>query len=78
MFNRLIKLPKNSSFFLFGARGTGKTFLLKEHFKPPKAAYFDLLSPEVNETFSLRPQALLEQLAVRGEDTEWIISGKSQ
>lgn len=78
MFNRLIKLQKNSSFFLFGARRTGKTFLLKEHFKPPKAAYFDLLSPEVNETFSLRPQALLEQLAVLGNETEWIVIDEIQ
>lgn len=78
MFNRLFKFPKNNSFFLFGARGTGKTFLLKDHFKPPKAAYFDLLSPEQNETYSLRPQALVEQLAALGSETEWIVIDEIQ
>lgn len=29
MYNRLISLPKNNSFFLFGQRGTGKSTLLK-------------------------------------------------
>ena len=33
MFNRLIKFPKKSSFFLFGPRGSGKTSLLKSAFK---------------------------------------------
>lgn len=78
MFNRLFKFPKNNSFFLFGARGTGKTFLLKDHFKPPKAAYFDLLSPEQNETYSLRPQALVEQLAALGNETDWIVIDEIQ
>lgn len=78
MFNRPIKLSKNNSFFLFGARGTGKTFLLKEHFKAPHSLYIDLLTPEQNETYSLRPQALLEQLAALGNETEWIVIDEIQ
>ncbi len=78
MFNRLLNFSKNSSLFLFGARGTGKTFLLKEHFKPPHAVYFDLLSPEQNEIFSLRPQTLIEQLATLGSETEWIVIDEIQ
>ncbi len=78
MFNRLLNFSKNNSLFLFGARGTGKTFLLKEHFKPPHAAYFDLLSPEQNETYSLRPQTLIEQLAALGNETEWIVIDEIQ
>jgi len=34
MLQRLLKLPKNHSFFLFGARGTGKSTLLYDIFKP--------------------------------------------
>ncbi len=78
MFNRLIKFPKNNSFFLFGARGTGKTFLLKEHFKFSNALYIDLLTPDQNETYSLRPQTLVEQLAALGRETQWIIIDEIQ
>lgn len=78
MFNRSIKLSKNNSFFLFGARGTGKTFLLKEDFKSPQALYIDLLTPEQNETYSLRPQALVEQLAALESETEWIVIDEIQ
>ncbi len=39
--NRIIKIPKNKSLFLFGVRGSGKTKLLKRLF--PSALYIDLL-----------------------------------
>lgn len=78
MFNRLIKLPKNNSFFLFGARGTGKTFLLGEHYKAASAFHIDLLDPEANQTYSLRPRTLVEQLAALGKETEWIIIDEIQ
>ena len=47
MVNRLIKLPKSGSFFIFGARGTGKTTLLKS--KYPEALYFNLLLNQVSQ-----------------------------
>lgn len=78
MFNRLIDLPKNNSFFLFGARGTGKTYLLKERFKERPALYIDLLDPDQNETFNLRPRTLGEQLAALTAGTEWVIIDEIQ
>ncbi len=78
MFNRTIRLPKNNSFFLFGARGTGKTHLLKERFKETPALYIDLLDPEQNYTFNLRPRTLVEQLAALTSDTEWVIIDEIQ
>jgi len=63
---------------LFGARGTGKTFLLKEHFQPLPALYIDLLDPDHNETYSLRPQTLAQQLAALGDETEWIVIDEIQ
>ena len=78
MFNRLIELPKNNSFFLFGARGTGKTYLLKERFKERPALYIDLLDPDQNETFNLRPRTLAEQLAALTAGTEWVIIDEIQ
>ena len=78
MFSRIIKFSKNNSFLLFGARGTGKTFLLKEHFKSPAALYVDLLDPDQNEIYSLRPQTLAQQLAALGDETEWIVIDEIQ
>lgn len=78
MFNRLIKLQENNSFFLFGARGTGKTMLLKERFKAPRALYLDLLDPQQDEMYSLRPRTLLEQLAALPHETEWIVIDEIQ
>ena len=78
MFNRLIKFPQNSSFFLFGARSTGKTHLLKQRFKLSDSLYIDLLDPEANETYSLRPKTLVEQLAALPEKIEWVIIDEIQ
>jgi len=43
MIQRSIKIPKSNSFFLFGARGTGKTTLLQQRFTPEDALFIDLL-----------------------------------
>jgi uncharacterized protein len=47
MVNRLVEFGRNSSFFLFGARGTGKTHLLKERFNHKSNWFIDLLQPEL-------------------------------
>lgn len=78
MFNRLLRFSPNSSFFLFGARGTGKTYLLKQRFRPSESLYIDLLDPDEIDTYSLRPRTLVEQLAALPETTEWIIIDEIQ
>lgn len=78
MFNRIIRFPPKNSFLLFGARGTGKTLLLKERFKSAAALYIDLLDPDLNQTYSLRPRTLLEQLAALPKKTAWIIIDEIQ
>lgn len=44
--------------FLFGARQTGKSTLLKERFNG--AIYYDLLNPAVRKAFKRNPNALKE------------------
>ena len=44
MYQRSINLSKSNSFFLFGARGTGKTKLLTSFLPASEALYIDLLS----------------------------------
>ncbi|MBI4268421.1 ATP-binding protein [Candidatus Uhrbacteria bacterium] len=56
MYTRLLKPPKDRSFFLFGPRGTGKTTWLKNAF--PDALYFDLLDSETYNDLLAQPNRL--------------------
>ncbi len=78
MFNRIIRLPQNSSFFLFGPRGSGKTHLLKERFRTPSVFYVDLLDPETFQTLSLRPKVLIEQLRALAPGVQWVVIDEIQ
>lgn len=60
MFKRTLALPTpgSESFFLWGARQSGKTTLLKETY--PNALWFDLLQSELFRQLLERPEALRE------------------
>lgn len=58
MLKRLLQLPKKQSFFLFGARGTGKSTLLAEQFSPETSFWIDLLDPEQEDRFARHPKEL--------------------
>lgn len=76
---RSCKLPKAHSFFLFGARGTGKSTLIRNLF--PQALVIDLLIPEVEDQLSRSPSFLLEQLhqLQRSDPTQqWIFIDEVQ
>lgn len=53
---RMINLPNNKHFFLFGPRQTGKSTLLKNQFHPGSAVYYDLLKSDVYRTLLARPE----------------------
>jgi len=76
MYNRIVKLPleKQSSIFLFGPRGTGKTHWLKNHLA--NALYIDLLDFSVYNTLSANPNRL-ENLIPTGHD-QWVILDEIQ
>ena len=63
MFTREIKLPEKHSFFLFGARGTGKTTLLKSRFVDSESLFLNLLDPELYQELSLNPGNLKALIA---------------
>lgn len=63
MLSRLINPSQLHSFFLFGARGTGKTSLVRERFLNPSTLYIDLLLDSEFESLNLKPDSLLERLA---------------
>lgn len=66
MIGRLQNMPKNRHFFLFGARGTGKTTLLRHEFGTSGALWIDFLSDEDEERFSHHPD-LLSRILEREE-----------
>lgn len=55
-----IKGKLDEGMFLFGARQTGKSTLLKERFKG--SIYYDLLDPDVRKAFKRNPNSLKEAL----------------
>ena len=62
MFRRAINIPTSRSFFLFGARGTGKSTLLREHFPKSSTLWVDLLDPEAEQAFAIEPGRLRRQV----------------
>jgi predicted AAA+ superfamily ATPase len=58
MLHRLLALPEDESFFLFGPRGTGKTTLVKQLPWFPDALYLNLLSPAEENRFARNPDEL--------------------
>lgn len=55
MLNRLLVLPKKRSFFLFGARNTGKSTLIENTFNEETSTFFDLLNVEQEARFASNP-----------------------
>jgi predicted AAA+ superfamily ATPase len=76
MYKRLLNLPLSgtSSIFLFGPRGTGKTFWLKSHI--PDALYLDLLDFSLYSSLLAQPDKL-ENLIPAGF-SNWIIIDEVQ
>ena len=65
MNKRVLQIIDDESVFLFGARQTGKTTILKERF--PNAVYFDLLETDVLNRLRQRPALLREILSTTPE-----------
>ena len=73
MLPRILNLSNeiDSSIFLFGARQTGKSTILRQHF--PNAIYIDLLDSSIKERYRRNPTLLYEMLNGKPEGTLVII-----
>lgn len=81
MIHRLLKPSNNSSFFVFGARGTGKSTWIKKQFLPNSAKsflYYDLLDDETEDRLSKNPNLLKADLAGLKNQPEWVIIDEIQ
>jgi predicted AAA+ superfamily ATPase len=78
MFHRLCKPLLSNSFFLFGARGTGKTSLLRETFEDKETLWIDLLNAGDEEQYQFDPDILAQNLAVATKRPEWVVIDEVQ
>ena len=78
-FKRTLSFPKNCSFLLWGARQTGKTTLLKHHFRKEgkKVVFLDLLNSEEYRRYSTHPEVLRQELSVK-KTVKWVVIDEVQ
>jgi predicted AAA+ superfamily ATPase len=76
MFLRSLNLIKSNSFFLFGARGVGKTTLLEHYFSPHDVLVLDLLDSELYAQLQARPGRLRDLVLRAGK--EWVVIDEVQ
>jgi len=75
MIERIIKIPKSQSFFLFGPRQTGKTTLLKARFHD--AFWINLLDDSTFQKLLREPSLLMEIVKARPVE-QWIVIDEVQ
>lgn len=78
MIRRCINILLSNSFFLFGARGTGKTSLLKAIFAKQNTLWIDLLKPKEDEKYSLNPERLIAELDALKQPPKWVVIDEVQ
>lgn len=77
MFQRICSPAESNSFFLFGARGTGKSTWLQRQPHLKNALYIDLLKPDIEEQYALNP-ALFERQVRALDAKKWIVIDEVQ
>ena len=78
MVTRLIKLPKNKSFFLFGPRQVGKSTLLKSSFSPSECLNYDFLKSDLFERIKTDPKTFRHEILHRDKKRNVIIVDEVQ
>ncbi len=75
MLSRTLQISKNSSFFLFGARGVGKSTLVKKSFENTEAVLIDLLSVETRNRLIDAPDSLSQLIPA---NIKWVFIDEVQ
>jgi len=79
MFKRLLKPISTQSFFLFGARGTGKSTFLKEFLLKNKRVYWiDLLDFAREQHYRKYPQELKNEIMGATKPYSWVVIDEVQ
>lgn len=77
MFRRLVNLPKNNSFFLFGPRGSGKSTYLRTRLQTPQTFYIDLLLESFESRYLRNPDLIISDIQAR-LSLDWVIIDEIQ
>ena len=78
MFDRLLRTTTRNSFFIFGARGTGKTTYIKQMFSLDESIYVDLLDPVVEDRYRRSPQRLEHEVLALPDGVDWVLIDEVQ
>jgi uncharacterized protein len=78
MVQRLQDPLRTHSFFLFGARGTGKSTFLRQAFAAQRTLWIDLLDPEQENRYALRPGELTDQIRASQGRFDWVVIDEIQ
>ncbi len=78
MFKRSNSLIKSNSFFVFGARGTGKSTLIRQTLSKEKVLEIDLLDPEQLEEALFGLPELRARLEAAIHDKQWVFIDEVQ
>jgi uncharacterized protein len=78
MVSRHFKPLKSRSFFVFGARGTGKSTWLRTSFPEKDVIYINLLDPDVYESLSLKPLKFLELITSKENQKKIVVIDEVQ
>ncbi len=78
MFLRLISIPKNNSFFLFGPRGSGKSTHLVQHLITPNSLYINLLEDAPEARYQKNPDMLVSDVLAKKDSIDWVIIDEVQ
>ncbi len=77
MVNRSCNILKSNSFFIFGARGSGKSSLLSSEFPNiKKVLWIDFLIPEILDQYAIEPSRLLRE--IEAAQPEWVVIDEVQ
>ena len=76
--SRFLELTTEHSFFLFGARGTGKSTLLEKRFHLDQNLYINLLDVAEEDTFARHPNQLIALVEALSADVQYVIIDEIQ
>src|SRR3990167_926616 len=78
MQKRLLTLPENYSFFLFGARGVGKSTWIRHSFNTKAVFWIDLLDPSAEDRYNKNPAILLQEVRALPEAIRYVVIDEIQ
>jgi predicted AAA+ superfamily ATPase len=78
MYQRILQLPKKRHFFLFGARNTGKSTLIKKLYDHESSRYIDLLNSEDETRYRKNPDILASEVEALPSNIQHVIIDEIQ